>query len=212
MTDNPIAVIIADDHPVISAGLMQVFAQSPHCRVVGVAPSFRALFTLLETQRADVIVLDLAGMGGQPITVVKQVRERYPQTQIVVFSSLCDLAPELLSSGVLGYVTKENMADTLVMAVQAAHAGQRFIAPVVQQYLDRSIATGYRVRLSPKELHALKLVAQGLKTVEIAAEMGIDPRCAQNHITDVRQKTGCTQRTQLAQWYRTHIGGTNPDA
>ena len=62
--------------------------------------------------------------------------------------------------------------------------------------------------LTPKEFDVLKLLAQGLGTVAIAKQIGIGPRSVQNHITNLRRKLGCAERTQLLVWYRQRYGET----
>jgi DNA-binding NarL/FixJ family response regulator len=202
---NTIRIIIADNHPIIVQGIRGCLAQHPQIRVVGVAESFAALFSLLVDRPADVVILDLQDMHDSPLTTVERLRRLYPQLGIVVFSSTTELAPELLDAGVHGYISKEDLPDLLPQAIMVAHRGERTLSPGVRAYIQQITALQQRERLTNKELSVLKLVAQGLKTITIGETMGIDPRCAQNYITVLRRKTGCTTRTGLAEWYRRNI-------
>ena len=205
MTSLAIRVVIADDHPVLLDGLTALLATHPTIHVVGVSRSFNDVLALLTTTSADVLILDLGGMGGAPLTMINRIQRLYPALAIVVFSSSVDLAPELLQAGVRGYIAKEDLTDQLIAAITAVHAGQTYRSPTVQEYLQTT-KLHQQQHLSPKELSVLKLLAQGFGTVAIAEQMGIDPRSVQNYITVLRRKTGCVERTQLADWYRRMFG------
>lgn len=208
MENPPIRVLLADDHPVVLDGLYGRLTSLPHIEIVGTAQSFAEVPPLLDSLATDVLVLDLGGMGGAPLTLVQRVRREHPQVGLIVFSSSIDLAPEMLQAGVLGYVVKEDMTSQLVNALMAVARGQPWRSAVVEEYLERGSGVQRFHQLAPKELSVLKLLAQGMSTTEIAEDMGIDPRTVQNYITAMRRKTGCEERTQLVNWYRRmHQGG-----
>jgi DNA-binding NarL/FixJ family response regulator len=206
-TFQPIRVIIADDHPIVREGLQTSLGASPQIHIVGVATRFAEVVALLETVQAHVLVLDLGGMAGAPLTLVARVRREYPHVTIVVFSSSVDLAPELLQAGVRGYVVKEELSAQLLTAIHAARAGQRFLSSVVEEYVTQTTNGRREHQLAPKELNVLKLLAQGLGTSAIAEQLAIDPRSVQNYITTLRRKIGCEERTQLVDWYKRMYGG-----
>ncbi len=206
MAIQPIRVVIADDHPIVRDGVVANLTTGSHVTLVGMATTFAALLNLLPSVAADVVVLDLGGMGGSALTMVMRLRRDYPQLAIVVFSSSVDLAPELLQEGVLGYVVKEELSGQLLDAVYAVHIGERFLSPTVEEYVARAATIRTSTRLAPQELNVLKLLAQGLGTVTISEQLGIDPRSAQNYITALRRKANCASRTQLVDWYKRMFG------
>jgi NarL family two-component system response regulator LiaR len=122
----------------------------------------------------------------------------------VIYSSSVDLAPEVRREGVFAYVVKEEMESHLLVAIRAAVTGKWYASPIVQAYLDQSTSLRREFNITPREWTTLKLLAQGKSTEEIAEEMGVGPRTAQNNISQLYGKTNCTERTQLAEWYRTH--------
>jgi DNA-binding NarL/FixJ family response regulator len=199
MEETPIRVMIADDHPVILEGLRALLAQSSQITVVGTARSFDEVRELLTTVETDVLVLDLGGMGGSALALLNRLRREKSTLGVIIFSSNIDLVGEMLRAGARGYVTKEELITELLNAITAVVQGETFLSPNVQAFLEH---TDPKTPLSAKELIALKLLAQGYSTVEIAEQMGIDPRSVQNHITILRRKTGCMQRVQLVDWYR----------
>jgi DNA-binding NarL/FixJ family response regulator len=139
--------------------------------------------------------------------MVRTLRERFPQTQLLVFSSNITLSPELLAAGVRGYVVKEELLTHLPAAIRAVAAGQVYLSPLVQEHQERASSLQRQIALLPQELRVLKLVAEGMKTRDIADNLSIDARTAQNYITSLYQKTGCETRAQLAIWYRQRFEG-----
>jgi two-component system, NarL family, response regulator LiaR len=205
MSYHSIRVIIADDHPIIRAGVRATLSAHPQIQVVGEAASFSELLGLLETIAAHVLILDLVGLGVGPISMVDRLQRDYPRLAIVVFSSVLDLAPDLLAAGALGYLLKDEIAEQLAGAVQAAHRGERRLSPAVSAHLRRSERLREQVQLTLREQYVLRLLARGLRTEEIAAQLSIDPRTAQNHITALLRKTGSPQRADLIAWYRREV-------
>lgn len=204
MEKQTIRVIVADDHPIVLEGLQALLAQAPQIQTVGTARSFDQVTTLVGQVEADVLILDLGGMGGSYFALINRLRREHPELAILVFSTNLDLAPELLDAGAKGYVTKEELVAELIDAISTVARGETFLSPIVREFLEY---TQLDTPLTPKERIALKLLAQGNTTLEIAEQMGIDPRSVQNHITTLRRKTGCVQRTQLVDWYRRSQGG-----
>jgi DNA-binding NarL/FixJ family response regulator len=76
----------------------------------------------------------------------------------------------------------------------------------VVEYVTQTTMRRLQHHLAPKELNVLKLLAQGLGTIAIAEQLGIDPRSVQNYITALRRKLGCAERTQLVDWYKRMYG------
>jgi DNA-binding NarL/FixJ family response regulator len=206
MFEQPIRVIIADDHPVVLEGLATVLNATVGLTIVGLAQSFPMLLDLLDRVTTDILILDLSGMGSSPLTIVNRIGREHPTVKIIVFSSSVDLAPELVQAGVVGYLSKEAFTNQLVTAIHAVWAGQTYLSPAVADYLAHTTQMHKQHRLAPKELTVLKLLTLGLSTADIAAQLQIDPRSVQNYITVLRRKTGCQERTQLVDWYRRVFG------
>lgn len=201
-----IRVVVADDHPIIIDGVQNLLAQHPEIGLVGVARSFAAVTEVLDQTVPDVLVLDVSRMGGSVLNLMNRLQREYAQLGVVIFSSMVDLAPELLDAGARGYVTKDELSRELVRAIKVVATGERFVSPVVAKFLEQA---RQQTSLSPKELIALKLLAQGMGTVQIAEQMGVNPHTAQNYITSMRRKTGCMERTQLVEWYHRTYGNAS---
>jgi len=148
MSSQPIRVMIADDHPVVLDGLTTLLSANATIAVVGIARSFEDLFELLERVTADILILDIGGMGGSPLTVVHRIQRHHPAMKIIVFSSSIDLAPQLLQAGVSGYIAKEDFTDQLIAAVHAVASGQPYLAGGVADYLAQTTHANKAHRLT----------------------------------------------------------------
>jgi DNA-binding NarL/FixJ family response regulator len=202
----PIKVLVADDHAIVREGLQSIIASNTGLELVGMVTSFEGVVQKLTTTHVDVLVLDLGGMGGAPLTFATRLQREYPHVKIVVFSSSIDLAPELLQAGIYGYVVKEELSSQLIQAIKAAAVSQQFLSPLVNDYMARSQANNQKSTLTPAELNVLKHLAHGFGTSDIAKSLEIDPRVVYNYLSNLRRKTGCTERTQLAEWYKRMYG------
>ncbi|NJO83971.1 MAG: response regulator transcription factor [Blastochloris sp.] len=197
----PIRVIIGEDHPFARQGLEMLLSADPYITIIGTSDSFVALLKHPGLTDCEVLLLDVGGMGDGPMVMVSQLLRAAPQLRIVIFATSVDMAPELLNVGAIGYVAKDDPVEYLITAIRAAKAGQRAVSPIVQRYLDQNTGRRKRFRITPREEVVLKLLAQGLRTPEVAEHMSIDLGTTQNHVTAMLRKTGCKDRMQLVIWY-----------
>ena len=197
-----IRVVVADDHPIVCDGVQAALATDSSVQVVATATSFQELARLLRVVAADVLLLDLSGMGGPPLPTVIALKRDYPHLAIVIFSGTVVRVRAMIKAGVLGYVAKEELRDQVLQAVHAVALGQQFLSPRAQEYFVRFKLEGKQMGLAPQEVQVLTLLAQGMSTVEIAGELVLDPRTVQHYIGVLMRKTGCSERVQLVNWYR----------
>lgn len=206
MVHPTIRVIIADDHPIVRDGIAAILAPQPDLKVVAIAENFAKLAASLAQIEADILLLDIAGMGGSPLSLVERLRRERPDIAVIIFSSSVDLVPEMLRAGARGYVVKDDMSSQLTMAIRAVFEGQAYLSPAAEEYRSRSTGSGKRHRLTPQELTVLGLLAQHKDTLAIADHLTIDPRTVHNYISKLKQKTGCDDRLQLIDWYERLYG------
>ncbi len=197
-----VRVVIADDHPVLRRGLRSALDSDRGLEVVGEVGSFPELMRFLEHTSSDVVLLDLGGMGTPPITAVSALKRTYPQLAIIIYSSTLSGARELLRIGAQGYIAKEDWEDDVVTAIHTVMHGQVFLSPTVNDYLERSGTARKEHKLAPKEWDVLKLIAEGYGTQEIMAHLMLAEQTVSNYVHSLFRKTGCTERTQLVEWYR----------
>lgn len=209
LTQTPIRVVIADDHPVIIEGITAELQKHADLLVVGSATSFTATRTLLETTPVDVVILDLMGMQGSPIATITTLRKQFPSLGIVIFSSMLTMARAYLRAGITGYVAKDDPLSCLVTALHAAGHRGTYFSPTVEAYLENTAQQGQAARLTQREVQVLQLLSRGLGTVEMAEALNISAHAVHNLFGNIRQKTGCVERVELVDWYRRVYGETD---
>ena len=208
-----IRVLVAEDHPLVREGIVQVLERDPAMDVVGAADNGVAAMELARRLEPDVIVLDLRmpGLGG-PV-VLERLRAELPQIHALVMTA--NESPEGLldavAAGAAGYLSKRTTGEELRQAVITTYGGGSVITPELAGHLLREFSASARgegssVRplLATRELDILRGVADGLTDSEIGQRLFISPRTVQNHLTRMREKTGVRRRSELARWAVEH--------
>ena len=194
----PIRLVIADDHPLLAAGLRQVIATDPRLEVIAEAADGAAALALLTAHQPDVAVLDIEMPELTGFALLRQLRARRISTAVVFLTMYHDeeMFNEALDLGALGYVLKDSATTDIIGAIRAAAAGQPYISPAISDYLfNRATRTTTVVQqlpglndLTPAERRVLKLIAENKTSKEIAAELFISYRTVDNHRANICQK------------------------
>jgi len=138
----PITVFVADDHPVMHEGLTHLLHAHEDIRVVGVASNGRDAVRQVSQLHPNVLIADIAMPEINGIEATRQIRERWPETRVVILSmhSTPDYIFGALEAGARGYLLKENAASEIVNAVRAVHAGERYLCKKIADVLAEQVA------------------------------------------------------------------------
>lgn len=195
---TPIRILIADDHPLLRAGLRQVIASDPHIEIIAEAADGAAALELLTTHGPDVAVLDIEMPNLTGFALLRELRAQRLPTAVVFLTMYRDeeMFNEALDLGALGYVLKDSAMTDITGAIRAAAHGQPFISPDISVYLfnraTRSTTFTQQMptlqALTQTERRVLKLIAENKTSKEIAAELFISYRTVENHRTNICQK------------------------
>ncbi len=152
--------------------------------------------------RPHVLVLDLRMSGTSNIQTIGKLRERAPETQIVVLTMDENpvFAQHALASGAVGFVLKDLADSELPLAVRAAARGEQYISPRVAVRLDALNRSITEDQLSSREVEVLRLIALGHTSVEIAGKLHISPRTVESHRARIHSKLGLTTRAELVRY------------
>src|SRR5262245_10894577 len=137
---EPVKVVLADDHPIVRAGLHEALASLPELVITGEVGSGPELMRALETLAPDLLVVDVNMPEFEPVAAAQQIRASYPDLKILVVSAYDDQAyvVGLLSAGVDGYHLKDQPLSDLQLAVRRIIAGDRWISgPLVNRLVDQ---------------------------------------------------------------------------
>jgi len=197
-----IRLLLADDHPVVRAGLRALLGAEPDLVVEVEAATAEDAVALAASGRVDVVLMDLQFGGGQPgsglqgAEATRQVRA-VPGAPHVLILTNYDTDADILGAieaGASGYLLKDAPPTELVAAVRAAAAGQSALAPaIVTRLADRSrIPEG---RLSPREVEVLGLVAAGRSNRQIGQDLFLSEATVKSHLVHIFGKLGVGSRT-----------------
>jgi len=204
-----ISIVLADDHPVVRAGVRNLLEAEPDMRVIGEVHEALRVESEVERLRPDVLVLDLLMPDLSGLEVARRVTKRTPGTRIVILSMHANEAyvVEALRNGALGYVLKGAPPQSLVDGIRAVSVGQRYLSPplaaaVIDAYLARAggAPLDEYETLTGREREVLHLVAQGSSSAEVAARLFISPRTVETHRANIMRKLGLRSQGELIRY------------
>lgn len=149
-----------------------------------------------------VLVLDLQMPNGSSLETIRTLRERMPDTEIVVLTM--DLSPAFaqaaLTAGAVGFVLKDRSDVELPAAIRAASRGRQYVSPYVAAGLEGLRRTTNGDGLSPRETEILRLIALGHTSAEIARKLHLSRRTVETHRAHIHSKLGLRTRADLVQY------------
>lgn len=202
--DNPIRVLIVDDHHLVREGLAALLEVKPDVEVVGVAADGNEAVAKARELHPDVILLDLIMPNKDGITAIREIREENPGAKILVLSSFsqADQVRAALDAGAMGYQLKDSSPGELLQAIHAVYRGQMPLHPLVARKIisggDGPISANAAEGLTDRETAVLELIAFGYTNREIAAHLDISVRTATTHVGRILAKLDLENRTQAA--------------
>jgi DNA-binding NarL/FixJ family response regulator len=192
---GPAAVLLVDDHALLRTGVANIINQEPDLRVVAEAGNGIDAIDAYRRHRPDVTLLDLRMPVMEGVEVVRRLREYDPAARVIVLTTYDtdDEISQALKAGAKAYVLKDIAAEELVSCIRNVLAGKTYIAPAAAAKLAETVT---RVQLTPRELSALRLLADGKANKEIASELDISERTVKTHLEHLFEKLGVTSRTE----------------
>lgn len=190
-----IRVLLADDHPVVRAGLAAVIAQQADLEPVAEAENGARAVALYREHRPDVVLMDLRMPVMDGVEAIRVIRKEFPAAHILALTSYegdGDIR-RALDAGAQGYLLKDMLLTEVLTAVRAAHAGQRVIPTAVAVRLAE---VPPRSDLTERELEVLALVARGLANKEVASAIGRTDETVKIHLKNIFTKLGVSDRTE----------------
>jgi DNA-binding NarL/FixJ family response regulator len=199
-----IRLLLAEDHPVVRAGLERLLANEHDIDLVGAAANGAEAVELAAALRPDVVLMDISMPVKNGIEATREiVAAGNGETHVLVLTSFSDRTQIMaaLDAGASGYLLKDAEPDELIRGVRAAARGESPLAPkAAREVLDARSEDTPSVTLSPRETDVLRLVARGLPNKRIARELEISEKTVKAHLTHVFQQIDVTDRTQAALW------------
>ncbi len=194
---TPIRILLADDHPVVRAGLAGMLGTEPDLEVVGEASDGDEAVSLVERVRPDIVLMDLQMPRLDGVAAIRRIREASAPPSILVLTTY-DTDARILAAveaGANGYLLKDAPREELFAAIRAAAAGGTPLSPAVASRLMQRVRSGGDEALSPREIDVIELVARGSSNTEIARRLRISEATVKTHLLHIFEKLGVGDRT-----------------
>ncbi|REC98578.1 LuxR family two component transcriptional regulator [Microbacterium sp. AG157] len=192
-----IRVLIADDHPVVRAGVRALLDAEHDIAVIGEAATADEAVTLAESLAPELVLMDLQfGERAAGAEATRRVRALAAPPYVLVLTNY-DTDGDILGAveaGASGYLLKDAPPHELLAGVRAAAAGQSALAPAIAGRLLARLREP-RVTLSAREIEVVRLVARGASNAEVAARLHITDATVKSHLAHVFSKLGVSSRT-----------------
>jgi DNA-binding NarL/FixJ family response regulator len=195
--ENPIRVLIVDDHAVVREGLAAMIRVEPDMMVAAQASNGQEALELFRAHRPDVAILDLRLPDKSGVEVISAICRDFPHARILVLT-VYDGDEDIylaLQAGARGYLLKETLRDQLIQAIHTIHAGNRCIPPAVATRLAERI---FSTQLTARELEVLRFIAKGKSNKEIADLLHITQTTVKGHVNNILTKLRVSDRTEAA--------------
>jgi DNA-binding NarL/FixJ family response regulator len=197
------AVLIADDHPLVSQGLRELLRST--YTVVGTVGDGREVHEAVERLEPDVLLLDLSMPHRNGLDLIPELVVAFPALRILIVTMHLDrtLADLALQAGAHGFIPKGATADELNNAVRDVLNGERYVSPKIPR---RSFRDGAALedpsldRLTPRQRQILDLIGQGKSGVQIAEALSVSPRTIEFHRAQIRKTLGISNEMGLLRY------------
>jgi DNA-binding NarL/FixJ family response regulator len=191
-------VFIAEDHGVLREGLRSLLDATGEFKVVGEAEDGAEAIRRITICNPDLVLLDLSMPKMDGISVIKDLKKRYPDIKILVLTMFKteEYVLEVFHSGAEGYCLKSSSYDELLMGIRAVLSGKRFISPEISENVLEGYLEGRKTvkekssweTLTQREREVLKLVGEGYKNKEIGNYLCISVKTVEKHRANIMQK------------------------
>jgi DNA-binding NarL/FixJ family response regulator len=194
-TTSKATVLLVDDHALMRTGVANIINQEHDLQVVAEASNGVEAIAAFDQFRPDVTLLDLRMPIMEGVEAVRQIRARDPRARVIVLTTYDtdDEISRALKAGAKAYVLKDISADQLIGCIRDVLAGKTYLAPSAAAKLAEGVT---HVQLTPREMAALRLMADGKANKEIATDLSISERTVKTHLGHLFEKLGVTSRTE----------------
>jgi len=212
---DKIKIILADDHRIFRKGLKSLLSERENIEVLAEADNGDEAFEAARKYKPEIVLMDIAMPKMDGIEATRQIRERLPDTEVVILSMHAKKAyiDQVLKAGAKGYVLKDSDEENLLSAINTVHNGGYYLdSPIADQVLS-DYFRGKSKRelkkqsdpLSEREREVLRLLAEGHSNQEVADTLYISRKTVENHRANIVRKTGAQGQVGLTK-YAARIG------
>lgn len=202
-----IRVLIADDHPVVRAGLEKILSKEPDFALVGSSENGRGVLTLLRSLVCDVLVLDITLPDMSGLEVLEQLKRERRKVAVLVLSVHKEemYIIRAFKMGAAGYMTKESASAELVKAIRKIAAGGKYLSPLISENTVLGLNRDYTSRpqheaLSDREFTVMSMIVAGIKPKSIAEELNLSVKTINSYRSRILEKMNIKTNADLVRY------------
>ncbi|HET7248823.1 MAG TPA: response regulator transcription factor [Gemmatimonadales bacterium] len=201
-----IRVVIADDHPLVRAGLRQVLADEPGIEVVGEAADGDETVAVLRATEPDVVLLDITMPGAPFPGLLRLLRSAFPRVDVLIVTMHGEdqFAVRAMKEGAAGYLTKQQPPQEVINAIRQIASGGRYLTAAVAERaaaaLDGNAQRLPHERVSRREYEVLCMIGLGKSVKQIAIELGVSPKTVSTHRARLLRKMRLKTSAELIRY------------
>jgi two-component system NarL family response regulator len=190
-----IAVLVADSHPILRRGLVEIINHETDMRVIAEASDGIEAVTRYKECCPDVVLVDLAMPELEGVEVIRTIKSSHSEARIIILTTYdTDEDIELgLKAGAQAYLLKDITGENLVVCIRDVMRGRKRVAPAIAEKLVDRVS---RIQITAREFRVLHLLAAGKANKEIAVTLGISDATVKAHITNLFDKLNVSSRTE----------------
>jgi DNA-binding NarL/FixJ family response regulator len=207
MSEKRPTVLLADDHPMMLAGLRKLLA--PDFEVVGTVTDGRALLAAAKLWRPALVITDISMPGMDGLEATRRLREIVPEARVLILSIHTESSwlRAAVEAGAWGYLPKTAAPEEIETAIREVLEGRPYFSPAVPRAVFAAPGEASGEALTPRELDIVRLVGKGLGNKEIAHALGVSVTTVRTHLNKVYDKLEPGSRVELA-LYAANAGET----
>jgi len=204
-------VLLVDDHQMFLEALRSLLEKAPDLEVVGIAQNGLEVLPMAQATAPDIVFMDIGMPGMNGIDATRQLVAAFPGIKVIALSTHVDhiYVTDMMKAGASGYVSKSEGGKELLRAIEAVTLNRTYWCPSATESLARSMNDdgnpSHSVpKLAARELQVLRLVANGLSSQEIAAQLNITHGTVEVHRRNIMRKLGLHRAVELTRYAIDH--------
>lgn len=201
-----IKILIADDHAVVRKGLRQILVEEYPSAKIGEASDAEGLLAEVMKDDWNIVICDMNMPGRSGLDALTQIKHVAPQLPVLIMSMYPEdqYALRVLKAGASGYLSKDNIHDDIIKAVQTVQLGKKFITPTIAEKLANALGEERSLQpheiLSDREFDVFKLLASGKAVSEIAAQLSLSATTVSTYRSRIMEKMSMKSNAELTRY------------